>query len=168
MEIGQKIVVHDNLSSWDNSRPDHIVVLTITDKRKDVPYMFGNGIGDGYKAVDNAGAFYQCHWNSYPDDAMNPNCLWVKAEEAEEFWEICDSSHGLPFRPKFLDGEIGTILEYCAEHECLYYKDKTNSLYTGCFGCYLDTTYPNSEERAKQKKERDERKAGRERWVGWK
>ena len=47
METGQKIVVHDNLSPHDNCRFDHIITLTITDKRTDVPYMFGTGFGDG-------------------------------------------------------------------------------------------------------------------------
>jgi hypothetical protein len=168
MEIGQRKVVHTNLSPGENSRPDEIVVITITDKRSDVPYTFGKGTGDGYKAVDSKGVVYECHWDHFPDDSMNPNCCWIRITDPEMFWDIIDAVCYIDFKPKFLDGEIGEILDYCPEHECLFYKYKISSIYDGCFQCYLDKTYPDSESTLEKRQLREERKAKSARWVGWK
>lgn len=168
MEIGQKKIVRTNLSPGETNTPDEIVILTITHKRTDVPYTFGKGMGDGYKAVDSKGTVYECHWDSFPDDSMNPNCCWIRITDPEHFWDITEAIGYIDFRPKFLDGEIGEILDYCPEHECLYYKGKVNGINEGCFQCYLDKTYPDSESTKEKQRNREERKASRNRWVGWK
>jgi hypothetical protein len=124
MEIGDKLLVYE-LSGFGYVDTPY-ALLTITEKRKNVPGSYGSMNNSGYKAVDQYGILYEWCWNTFPDEAMG-GIVWYslgtrdgRVIEEPKVW-----SHftGAPRRITRLVEKYPELVAYCEMHHCTYLKE---------------------------------------------
>ena len=135
MEIGDKLVLHSNMNPYNNSVPDSFVEITVVEKKK-VHYIYGEGFGYGYRAVDESGKAYVCNWERYDSTSATPEWIWhleytgdrnskvdisafINTNVVEWFDITQHLGYLIPFKPKFMS-KYSDILGYCDKHSELY------------------------------------------------
>lgn len=171
MNIGDKLVLHSNaFPHHAEEQPDEIIVITISEMRHDVQDMWCDKKDHtGYKAKDEKGREFSCNWTSFPSDSMTPMWRWFC--ENKSYYDIT-MIYDCPKVPKFLqDEKFADVLGFCEVHHEFFLKhlkfdEKQNT--EECFHCFLERTYPNSENTIKEINRRKELEAKQKLlWNGW-
>lgn len=144
MEVGNKLVLVDEPFSSHN-RPLEFKQVEITQKRVDVPGMFGSGIHEGYIAVDDGGNEYKLHWSSFPDDSTTPNWMWFGKDKAwydntYNYMEEYPAELARRLAKKYPDA-----IAYCEKH------NKLHHVFEKCFRCEYPSRAQPKEKKPKQK-----------------
>lgn len=157
MKIGDKKLLH-NVAFPENEKKkeDQFVEVEVIEE-KEVPNIFGDGTGIGYKAKGTDGNYYLCNWDAFPDDSTTPTWMWYRDIPKEEISKAIDGDYAvwydvtqglyIDFEPIWLP-KFSHVIGFCKQHLGLYNKSD------GCFWC---NHLPDYEPYRKPQN-----------WIGWK
>ncbi len=95
-------------------------------KVKKVPYLFGDGYGEGWLAKSDTGEEFTCNWNRFPDDSMTPTYYWDVKKDHRGLWEPVDAIQTQGWYPH-VDEKGNQCIPinsvFCKNHNITYLKD---------------------------------------------
>lgn len=129
MEIGDKLLVYEIAGFTYVNTP--YALLTITQKRTDVPGSYGSSNNVGYLAEDQYGIEFEYAWDMFPDEAMSIAWFSTGKRHGQVLEEPRVWSHftRAPRRLTQLIERYPDLVVYCSKHKCTYLKE------LGCGEC---------------------------------